>query len=97
MSEQSLLAITESTYLQLVDWTGRLLHPGKRGQIAEGTPPVLRTLGISERRWQGQVRGTESLYWRAIGSVDALCARAEELGQLWLRGIRAVMALEPPS
>ncbi len=96
LCKQSLLAITESTYLDLVDWTGRLMHPGKRGQIAGGTPPVLRTLEISERRWQGQVRGTERIYWRAIGSFDALCARAEKLGQLWLRGIRAVKALEPP-
>jgi len=93
---QQLLDITESSYLQLVDWTGRLLHPGKTGLIAGGTPSVLRAMDISERRWEGQVRGTETIYWRAIGSADSLCRRAEELGQLWLRGIRAVMALEPP-
>lgn len=97
LSAQSLLSITEGTYVELVDWTGRLLRPGKRGQIAGGTPPpVLHTLGISESRWQGQVRGTESMYWRAIGGFDSLCARAEALGQLWLRGMQAVRALEPP-
>ena len=29
-------------------------------------------MGMSERRWEGQVRGTERIYWRAIGSVDSL-------------------------
>lgn len=93
---EQLLEITESAYIQLVDWTGRLLHPGKTGQIASGTPSVLGTMDISEQRWEGQVSGTESIYWRAIGSVASLCKRAEELGQLWLRGIRSVMALERP-
>ena len=91
-----LLEISELAYVELVDWTGRLLHRQKRGKIAAGTPPILKQLEISERRWTGQVRGTESIYWRAVGSLHSLCERAEALGQRWLRGMRAVRALEPP-
>jgi hypothetical protein len=28
------LAISITAYLNLVDWTGRQMHPGKRGKIA---------------------------------------------------------------
>jgi len=28
-------------YLELVDWTGRILCEGKRGAIPENTPPIL--------------------------------------------------------
>jgi len=61
-------------YVSPVDWSGRQLHPNKinAGKIADGTPPVLAAMGLTKRRWEGQVRGTESIFWRAIGSVDSL-------------------------
>jgi hypothetical protein len=34
-----------------------------------------------------QVQGTESHYYRVIGSAEALMAKAAELGQTWLKGI----------
>ena len=93
---RQLLEMSESTYLQVVDWTGRRLHPDKTGKIAGDAPPILAAMGLTGRRWEGQVRGTESIYWRAIGSVDSLLDVTEQLGQRWLRGMRAVMALEKP-
>jgi hypothetical protein len=30
-------------YLDLVDFTGRILHPNERGAISESPPPVLDT------------------------------------------------------
>ena len=96
LCQQQLLDMTEATYLSLVDWSGRLLHPGKTGKIADSAPPILAEMGLAERRWEGQVRGTESIYWRAIGGVDSLLDLTEQLGQKWLRGMRAVMELESP-
>lgn len=46
--------------------------------MVAGTPTILRAMGISEQRWVEQVRGTETIYWRAIGSADSLCRRAED-------------------
>jgi hypothetical protein len=34
-----------------------------------------------------QVQGTESQYYRVIGSAEALMAKAAELGQTWMKGI----------
>jgi hypothetical protein len=34
-----------------------------------------------------QVPGTESTYYRAIGSAEALMAKAQTLGQSWMKGV----------
>ena len=86
--------ITETQYLELVDWTGRLLHPGKRGAIAGDAPPILDRIGLTPRQWPIQVAGTESLYWRAIGRVDSLLESARRSGHRWLCGIGAARRLE---
>lgn len=80
---------TLAQYLQLADWTGRLVRPDKRGVIAGDAPPILRHLGLDEERWQADVTGIERRYWRAVGAVDALIERASAMGQCWLKGMGA--------
>ena len=48
----------------------------KRGHIAESEPPALRRLGLDATHWTGQVKGIGCGYWRIVGSVEALIARA---------------------
>jgi hypothetical protein len=38
--------ITEADYIELVDFTGREMHPGKRGKIAASEPRALTKLGF---------------------------------------------------
>lgn len=38
-------SMTEAGYIDLVDFTGRELHPGKRAAIEVNEPPALRKLG----------------------------------------------------
>lgn len=40
-----------SDYLELVDYTGRILRPNKRGAIPAGTPSILERLGIDLDTW----------------------------------------------
>ena len=35
------------------------------------------------------VLGIESRYWRAIGAVESLVAKAQAMGQRWLKGVGA--------
>ena len=88
------LDLTQAVYLELVDQTGRQLHPGKRGRISVVSPPVLKTLGLNQRQWLTQVKGIERRYWRAVGSVESLVRLAEQLGQRWVRGIVGAKALQ---
>jgi hypothetical protein len=39
--------LTLAEYLQLLDWTGRQLKPGKRGAIPKNAPPILDRLNLS--------------------------------------------------
>jgi hypothetical protein len=80
------LSLRTMDYLELVDWSGRIVREGKRGTIAADAPPVLSNLGMQERQWQAQVLGIESRYWRAVGSVESLMVKAASLGQRWLKG-----------
>jgi len=49
-------------YLKLVDYTGRLLHPNKRGTISELLPPILQRLNLSSKEWLEQATKFEACY-----------------------------------
>ena len=82
------LAITTADYLQLLDWTGRQLAPGKRGRITGDAPACLRAVDADTARWPIRVRAIGSGYWRAVGSAEQLIAMAQRIGQRWLKGVR---------
>jgi hypothetical protein len=81
------LSLRTVDYLELVDWSGRIVREGKRGTIAADAPPVLSKLGMQGRQWQTQMLGIESRYWRAVGTVESLMIKARSLGQCWLKGV----------
>ena len=85
--QSALTVVTTTQYLELVDWTGRALHPGKRGLIATDAPPIIKRLGLQPAQWCLQVPAIESHYARAIGQFETLMEAATEAGCRWLRGI----------
>ena len=80
------LSLRAIDYLELVDWSGRVVREDKRGMIAATAPPILSRFDVSAREWQIQVLGIESRYWRAVGTVESLMEKARALGQRWLKG-----------
>jgi hypothetical protein len=42
------LRVTEADYIELVDFTGREMHPGKRGKIATREPRALTKFGLDK-------------------------------------------------
>ncbi len=51
-----------SDYLQLVDYTGRIIRKGKRGAIDNNLPPILSRLGISSSEWLQNSQYFERLF-----------------------------------
>ena len=45
------IPFTLGSYLELVDWTGRIVRQDKRGSIPTGIPPVLERLRIDPDEW----------------------------------------------
>ena len=83
----SRLPMTSAQYIELVDYTGRQIKPGKRGVIASTEPPALQKLGVNADYWTGHVKGFRSAYQRFVGSVEAMTEKAKALKQQWLKGI----------
>lgn len=94
----ALLGMSESSYIELVQWTGEQARPDKRGKLKPVTkrqhaPPAdIWRLTSHPKLWLSQVQGTESIYYRAIGSAKALMEKAEALGQVWMKGVAADLA-----
>ncbi len=90
---RGVLGLNLAEYLQLLDWTGRQLHPGKLGAIRGPAPPALAKFGPQAQHWTRQVQAVGSDFHRAIGSVEQLIAKASAMGQRWLQGIGAARGL----
>ena len=50
-SNKGCVFMSLAQYLQLLDWTGRQLKPGKRGAIPRNAPPILDRLNLSAEVW----------------------------------------------
>ncbi len=86
-------ALTTAEHLAVVDWTGRLVHPTKRGQIDRPPPVALLRASPNADRWTQSVLGIETDYRQAVGAVDALLAKAQAMGQCWLQGLGVARSL----
>jgi len=98
LDADALLEMTESSYIALVQWTGEQARSDKRGKLkplgdaGTSAPAGIWQVASHPQAWLRQVRGTESLYYRAVGSAEALMAKAEALGQVWMKGVAAETA-----
>ena len=64
-------------YIELVDWTGRIIRDDKRGAINASTPPIMKRLDISTDHWIELSTKFESRFKGIAGSaqsIKALCA-----------------------
>lgn len=59
-------------YIQLVDWTGRILREDKRGAIDSRLPPILDRLNIPEGEWKVLTTKFESRFKSLVGCVNTL-------------------------
>ena len=81
-----------------MQWTGEQPRSDKRGQLKPLTdgpraaPADIWQMANHPKEWMRQVQGTESVYYRAIGSAEALMAKAEALGQAWMKGVASEVA-----
>ncbi|MDH3762928.1 MAG: transposase [Gammaproteobacteria bacterium] len=58
-----------SDYLELVDWTGRIIRKDKRGFIDTDLPPILKRLDISPDRWHINTTQFEVIHARRFNRI----------------------------
>ena len=54
-------------YLELVDYTGRIIRSNKRGAIPNDIPPILQRLSIDPQTWLDNTTGFEKNYQKHFG------------------------------
>ncbi len=67
-------------YLELVDWTGRIIREDKRGAIPSNLPPILGRLAIEPKHWLYLTTQFESKFKGLVGCAFAVKKAATALG-----------------
>jgi hypothetical protein len=62
INEQQGILFSLNDYLELVDYTGRIVRNNKRGVIALNLPPILDRLGIDQTSWLKNATAFEQIY-----------------------------------
>jgi hypothetical protein len=87
-NKKAAIPYTSIDYLQLVDWSGRSIREGKRGQIDAKLPPILSRLSIDPEVWQLAMARKGTILGRAMGRLDIMRLHAATLGQAWIHGLK---------
>jgi REP element-mobilizing transposase RayT len=93
--EQPAIPCRTLDYVELVDWTGRVIRDDKRGGIDRKLPSILQRLNIDRDAWQQAMQPSGNFFGRAIGQLDHLRLHAVLLKQSWVRGLQQAAALYP--
>jgi hypothetical protein len=96
---RGILQMTTAEYIDLVDKSGRMIRPDKRGAIGADLAPILLRIGANPEAWVQTVSHFGTRFHLAAGLLFNLRKFADELGRKWLKGAaaaRAAFASSPP-
>jgi hypothetical protein len=80
-------------YLELVDWTGRIIREDKRGHIAQDLPPILDRLQIDPKHWLLMTNHFENQFKGFVGAAYAPNQACQNLGYQLSPGLSACKLL----
>jgi len=92
-----ILPMSEEEYFTLVDKSGRLLHPDKRGVMDASLAPILKRIGAKPERWSETISCFEDKFRLAAGQLGNLRKFADQLGKRWFTGLSASRRVFEPS
>ena len=94
---RGILHMSAEEYFDLVDRSGRMLRPDKRGAIKADLAPILQRIGINPDTWDETVSQFGSRFCLAAGLFSHLRNFADQLGRRWLKGFAAARLAFVPS
>jgi len=83
---RGILEMTAAEYIDLVDRSGRLMRPRKRGAIDPELEPILLRIGAKPDAWLDTVSRFGPKFRLAAGLASSLRSFAERLGRRWFQG-----------
>ena len=82
-------------YLELVDWSGRAVHPTKRGAIPPNIPPILQRLGFDGEAFIRYGHRLLKEFGSAVGKPASLISLCQHREAKFLRGINTARKIMP--
>ena len=79
-------------YINLVDWSGRIIREGKRGAISNDYPPILDRINIDPEKWLNLTSQFMSLQKGLAGEANEVRRVAEIMGYQRTPGLSASQA-----
>lgn len=86
-SPEPTLPITFDAYLELLDWTGRILRDDKAGAIDPTTPDILTRLGFRADTWASNLTALSHWLPKAMGAKSRMKDYAHAIGRHWVWSI----------
>ena len=74
-------------YLELVDWSGRILRENKKGAIPEHMPGILQRLDMDATQFIYLTRNFEHPFKNLVGAAHHVRKACESIGQNWVHGM----------
>jgi REP element-mobilizing transposase RayT len=74
-------------YLELVDWSGRIIREDKRGAIPENIPEILNRLNMDASNWLYLTQNFESPFKHLVGAAHNIRSACESMGKCWVHGV----------
>ena len=68
-------------YLELVDWSGRILRENKKGAIADKLPGILQRLDMDAKQFIYLTRNFEHPFKNLVGAAHHVRKACESIGQ----------------
>ena len=87
------IAFDLKDYLELADWTGRIVREDKRGFINPSTPGILQKLQLDKQTWLETVQGFSKGFHSFVGPEEQLKSLCQKQKKHWVRGINACRKL----
>jgi hypothetical protein len=88
-SDRGFLPMTLDEYLELLDWTGRMVRTDKRGAIPSTLMPILQRLQVDAELWVDTIEQFGRTFRRAVGRASSLAELAAARGKQWFQGVTA--------
>ena len=95
-AEADPIPCTFAAYVELVETTGRILAPGKRGTIPASAGSTLAQLGFAQRDWLAAIKSFDDKTPAALGSIEEirkLVKAVRDTPRAWFGGFRRVVAI----
>ena len=86
--EKPFFKITEKEYLDLLDWSGRMIKQNKKGKIPLHLKPIFDRLEIDRHQWLESIKNYNKWFYRIVGKMTNAWEMLKHTATQWFKGTK---------